>query len=412
MRLLFLSITVPFPATDGGRLRVLNLLKQVAQRNRVTFLALETQPKDEEGIKYLRSLGIEAHLVPHTSRLPPITLRSGSQTVLKQKPLTVARYDVAAFRQAFHSLMETASFDLIHYEMFHTGQYRLQTNARSLLSLQNVDSHIWRRLRVQTSNPLRKCLFWTQERAFRRYERTMSRSFDLVACASDVDRNLMGEICPNLTADVIPNGVDIELYQPDHELEEETTLIYTGSMDWFPNEDAAIHFIEEILPTIQIKCPNLKFYVVGQFPMERLKRYGNRPGVVVTGRVDDIKPYIARATVYVVPLRIGGGTRLKILEALAMGKAVVSTSIGAEGLNLTAGDEIMIADEPAKFADGVFQLMEDKSMRRELGENGRRRVETEYDWRRIGEKLQGLYESVVAGDSGTTGMVSDSSNLI
>lgn len=394
MRLLFLSITVPFPATDGGRLRVLNLLKQVAQRNRVTFLALETQPTDEEGIEHLRNLGIEAHLVPHTSRLPPITLRSASQAVFRRKPLTVARYDVPAFRHAFHSLLERNSFDLIHYEMFHTGQYRLETNARSLLSLQNVDSNIWRRLREQTPNTLRKCLFRTQERAFRRYERTMSRRFDLVACASEVDRELMEGICPGLSADVIPNGVDIELYQPSHEDEEETALIYTGSMDWFPNEDAAVYFIDEILPTIQMKRPNLKFYVVGQFPSERLKRYGKRPGVVVTGRVDDVKPYIARATVYVVPLRIGGGTRLKILEALAMGKAVVSTRVGAEGLNLSAGDEIMIADEPAKFADAVTQLMVDKSTRRKLGENGRRRVETEYDWRRIGEKLQGLYEAV------------------
>ena len=147
----------------------------------------------------------------------------------------------------------------------------------------------------------------------------------------------------------------------------------------------------------------MKFYVVGQYPSERLKRYGNRPGVVVTGRVDDVKPYIARAVVYVVPLRIGGGTRLKILEALAMGKAVVSTSVGAEGLNLTAGDEIVIADEPTMFANAVVQLMEDRSIRRKLGKHGRRRVEATYDWRRIGEKLQGLYEAAVDGDSGTTG---------
>ena len=405
MRLLFLSITVPFPATDGGRLRVLNLLKQTAQRNRVTFLALETQPTDKEGIEYLRGLGIEAHLVSHTSRLPPITFRSVSQAVFTRKPLTVARYDVPTFRRTFHSLLDTGSYDLIHYEMFHTGQYYLETNARSLLSLQNVDSHIWRRLREQTPNPLRRALFRTQECAFRRFERTMCNRFNLVACASGVDRDLMDEICPELNSDVIPNGVDTTLYQPNHEVEEEATLIYTGSMDWFPNEDAAIYFIDDILPTIQEKRPNLKFYVVGQFPSERLKRYGNRPGVIITGRVDDVKPYIARATVYVVPLRIGGGTRLKILEALAMGKAVVSTSVGAEGLNLSAGDEITIAEESATFADGVLQLMENGCMRRGLGDNGRRRVETEYDWRRIGEKLQRLYEAVVAEDSGITGTI-------
>ncbi len=408
MRLLFLSITVPFPALDGGRLRVLNLLKQVVQRNRVTFLALESQPTDREGIEYLRSLGIEAHLVPHPSQLRSASLRSLSRAVLTRKPVTVARYDVPAFRRTFHSLLGTNQFDLIHYEMLHTGQYHLKTDSKSLLSLQNVDSNIWLRLRQQTSNPLRQCAFRTQERAFRRYERTVSNRFDLVACASDVDRALMSEICPGLSTDVIPNGVDTELYQPNAEDTEETSLIYTGSMDWFPNEDAAAYFIEDILPTIQKKRPNLKFYVVGQYPSERLKRYGNRPGVMITGRVDDVKPYIARATVYVVPLRIGGGTRLKILEALAMGKAVVSTSVGAEGLNLSAGDEIMIADESATFADGVLQLMENGCMRRGLGDNGRRRVETEYDWRRIGEKLQGLYEAVVAGDSGTTGKMHNS----
>ena len=124
-----------------------------------------------------------------------------------------------------------------------------------------------------------------------------------------------------LSAEVIPNGVDTQLYQPNHEVEEETTIIYTGSMDWFPNEDAAIYFIEEILPAIQTRYSNLKFYVVGQFPTERLKRYGNRPGVVVTGRVEDVKPYIARATVYVVPLRIGGGTRSEDFRGIGYGKS-------------------------------------------------------------------------------------------
>ena len=397
MRILFLSITVPFPATDGGRLRVLNLLKQVAQKSQVTFLALETQATDAEGIAHLRSLGIEAHLVPHATNMPPLTARTGIQAFLKGKPITIVRYDVPAFRQEFHSLLERDTFDLIHYEMFHTAQYRVETNTPSVLSLQNIDSYIWRRLRAQTPNPFRKFLFWTQECTFHRYERVLSGKFDIVTCPSEVDRNLIQETCPDLTTDVIPNGVDVELYQPNHAHEEETALIYTGSMDWYPNEDAAIYFADEIFPTIQTKYPNVKFYVVGQFPTERLQRLVNRPGITVTGRVDDVKPYIARATIYVVPLRIGGGTRLKILEALAMEKAVVSTSVGAEGLDLVAGEEVIIADEPAEFADVVLQLMEDQSMRRRLGENGRQRVEAEYDWRRIGDKLCAVYEAVVDG---------------
>ena len=397
MRILFLSITVPFPATDGGRLRVLNLLKQVAQKAQITFLALETQPTDAEGVAYLRSLGIEVYLVLHATSIPPLTTRTGIQAFLRRQPITVVRYDIPAFRQEFHSLLESGTFDLIHYEMFHTAQYCVETNIPSLLSLQNIDSYIWHRLRIQTTNPLRKLLFWTQERTFNRYERVMSGKFDIATCPSEVDRNLIQETCPDLNVDIIPNGVDVELYQPNNALEEEVTLIYTGSMDWFPNEDAVIYFADEILPTIQAKYPNVKFYVVGQFPTERLQRLGNRPGIVVTGRVDDVKPYIARATAYVVPLRIGGGTRLKILEALAMEKAVVSTSVGAEGLNLMAGEEVIIADEPAAFADVVLQLMKDQSMRRRLGKNGRQRVEAEYDWRRIGGKLCAVYEAVVDG---------------
>ncbi|MFB3040499.1 MAG: glycosyltransferase, partial [Candidatus Poribacteria bacterium] len=165
-------------------------------------------------------------------------------------------------------------------------------------------------------------------------------------------------------------------------------------MDWYPNEDAVIYFADEIFPRIQEKHSNIKFYIVGKDPTTRVSQLENRQGIIVTGRVGDAKPYIAQATVYVVPLRIGSGTRLKILEALAMEKAIVSTSVGEEGLNLIDGEEIFIVDEPTRFADAVIQLISNRSMRRRIGEKGRRRVGADYDWRRIGEKLHALYESI------------------
>ena len=394
MRILFLSITVPFPSTDGGRIRVLNLLKHLAKKNRITFLALETEATDEQGIAHLQSLGIEAHLVPHPPHMPPLTFRTGMRALMKRQPITIARYDIPAFRREFHALLANNKFDLIHYEMFHTAQYRVETEVPSLLSQQNVDSYIWHRLCEQTANPRRKFMFWTQKRAFARHERVVSPQFDAVACASEIDRGLLQQACPNLAIEVIPNGVDIDLYQPNHALEEDATIIYTGSMDWYPNEDAVIYFADEIFPRIQEKHPNIKFYIVGKDPTTRVRQLENRQGIIVTGRVEDPKPYIAQATVYVVPLRIGSGTRLKILEALAMEKAIVSTSVGEEGLNLIDGEEIFIVDEPTRFADAVIQLISNRSMRRRIGEKGRRRVGADYDWRRIGEKLHALYESI------------------
>ncbi|MCZ6680246.1 MAG: glycosyltransferase family 4 protein [Candidatus Poribacteria bacterium] len=394
MRILYLSVTVPFPPTDGGRIRVLNLLKQIAKKNQVTFLSLETTPTDDEGIEYLRRLGIDAHLVPLGPSLPPLDLRTVARSFFKRKPITVARYDLPAFGRKFHSLLQNNTFDLIHYAMFHAAQYHVNTHPPTLLSQHNVDSRIWQRLCEQTANPLRRFIFWTQKRAFERYERVMSSRFDAVAVVSEIDRALLREHCPDLTIGVVPNGVDIELYQPNPALEEEATLIYTGSMDWQPNEDAVLYFAEEIFPRVQANHPDLRFYVVGKSPTPRVQKLAQRPGFIVTGGVEDIKPYIARAAVYVVPLRIGGGTRLKILEALAMEKAVVSTSVGEEGLNLVHGEEIMIADEPVHFADIVSRLITDKQMRQRIGRRGRRRVEADYDWKQIGGKLQRLYEGI------------------
>ena len=404
MKILFLSPTVPFPLTDGGRIRVFNLLKQIAKKCEVTLLALETLPTDAESIVHLERFGIQVHLVRHGGELPPVSLGTILSAFLRRVPITVARYNVPAYRQKFKELVATETFDLVHYEMFHVAQFHTEADLPSLLSQQNVDSAIWRRLCQETANPLQKCLYWTQQRAFERYERLMSPKFDVVTCASEIDRQTFQRASAGGRFEIIPNGVDIEDYQPDFTTGGEPPragldaqgahLIYIGSMDWYPNEDAVTFFADEVLPEIHAKLPNVQFSAVGGNPSPRVQKLGENPQILVTGRVPEIKPYFARATVFVVPLRIGSGTRLKILEALAMGKAVVSTTVGAEGLGLVDGKEILIADEPKAFAESVLRLLTDASLCREMGENGRARVERDYDWRRIGEKLYQLYESL------------------
>ena len=321
MKILFLSPTVPFPLTDGGRVRVFNLLKQIAVKNEVTLLALETQTTDAEGVAELRQLGIQVHLVPNAPILPRVSFGTLVKAFLKRQPITVARYDIPAYRQKFRELIATQTFDLVHYEMFHIAQFHTETHLPGVLSQQNVDSAIWRRLCSETANPLYKFAYWTQQLAFQRYERVLSPKFDAVTCTSDIDAAVFQQHCTENAIEIIPNGVDITHYRPDFTTEAPAHLIYIGSMDWYPNEDAVAFFADEVLPRIQEKVPDVAFSIVGGNPSARVQKLAERDGIIVTGRVPEIKPYFAEVTVFVVPLRIGSGTRLKILEALAMGKS-------------------------------------------------------------------------------------------
>ena len=394
MKILFLSPTVPFPLTDGGRIRVFNLLKQIAEKSDITLIALETQPTDAEGVAALQQLGVQVHLVRNAPTLPRVSLRTLINAFCRRQPITVARYDLLAYRQKFRELIATENYDLVHYEMFHTAQFHTETDLPGVLSQQNVDSEIWRRLCDETTHPFHKFAYWTQQRAFQRYERVLSPKFDAVTCTSDIDAAVFQHHCAEDAIAIIPNGVDVTHFQPDFASESAAHLIYIGSMDWYPNEDAVAFFADEILPRIQNEVPDVQFSIVGGNPSARVQKLAERDGVVVTGRVSEIKPYFAEATVFVVPLRIGSGTRLKILEALAMGKAVVSTSVGAEGLDLKDGDEIFMADAPKPFAEAVTRLLTDRALRRGIGENGRARVEKDYDWRSIAEKLHQRYTEI------------------
>ncbi len=395
MKILFLSPTVPFPLTDGGRIRVFNLLKQIAKKSDITLLALETQPTDEEGVAELQQLGVQVHLVPNAPTLPRVSLGTLLKAFLKRQPITVARYDLPAYRQKFRELIATENYDLVHYEMFHTAQFYTETDLPGVLSQQNVDSEIWRRLCSETANPFYKFAYWTQQLAFQRYERVLSPKFDAVTCTSNIDAAVFQRHCAADAIAIIPNGVDVTHFQPDFTTEAPAHLIYIGSMDWYQNEDAVAFFADDILPGIQSEVSDVRFSIVGGNPSARVQKLAERDGVIVTGRVPEIKPYFAEATVFVVPLRIGSGTRLKILEALAMGKAIVSTSVGAEGLDLNDGEEIFIADTPKPFAEAVARLLTDPALRRRIGENGRARVEKDYDWRSIGEKLHQRYTEIV-----------------
>ena len=407
INILFVSATIPYPTIDGGRIRVLNLVSRLCQIHEVTFLTFITSSADEQGAAYLREMGMEVVGIRRPEQ------KSGSRALnafaalvgllkssIQRKPLTVAKYYSVEMVEALERLLRSRRFHIVHFEMLHTGQLLLELRSEgensyaTVLGEQNIDSRIWRRLATEESNLLKKLIFRSQYRRFVSYESRICHRFDICLCVSEEDGRELKSRCPEAAIEVVPNGVDTDYFRPEESGEEEECLVFTGSMDWQPNEDAVVYFCDQILPLIQAELPEIKFLIVGSNPGDRVLRLSEIRGVTVTGWVEDVRPYISDAGVFIVPLRIGGGTRLKILQALAMEKAVISTSIGCEGLNLRPGEHILVADEPRQFADETVQLIRDRSLRRRLGENGKTFVQERYDWDVIVKKLELVYRNL------------------
>jgi glycosyltransferase involved in cell wall biosynthesis len=233
-----------------------------------------------------------------------------------------------------------------------------------------------------------------QWRKLRSFERRVCRQADRVVCVSEADAIALRQIDPAMTTHVIPNGVDTDFYERDKVTPLDLpphSLVFTGTMDFRPNVDAMLWFAEEVLPVIKAQMPDVQVYIVGQRPHARLDVLRADPAITITGAVDDTRPYISAAGVYIVPLRMGGGTRLKLLEALSLQAPIVSTTLGAEGFEVTNGEQLLLADDPAAFARSIGELLADRTQARALGAAGRSFAAQRYDWRSIVPKFEEVY---------------------
>jgi glycosyltransferase involved in cell wall biosynthesis len=267
-----------------------------------------------------------------------------------------------------------------------------------VLFTHNVEAAIWRRHYEVASNPIWKAISWREWRKMEAAERKYLRLADRVLAVSETDRDAFASFLDPGKLTVIPTGVDVDYFQPMPVEEPANSLVFTGSMDWLPNEDAILYFVDAILPLIKRQCPEVSLEVVGRSPSRKVRALAEREkSVRLTGWVEDIRPFVARGSVCIVPLRIGGGTRLKIFEAMAMGKAVVSTSVGAEGLPVQTGDNILLADTPSDFADSVISLLRAATERKRMGTSARKMVEEKFSWPKVAENFaRTLQETVLS----------------
>lgn len=393
MKILWLNCGLLLPLDKGGKLRTWHLMRQLARRHAITYLSFTDPQTRNEQRTGMAAVCRRLETVPR--REPPKRSArfylDAAKYLLHPLPYAVAKYESRPFRERLEELLRTSSFDVLVCDfLFPAVNVPARLPCRSVIFTHNVESEIWRR-HAENRRGLAKRLFTGQWRRMLAHEGAALGSYDLVLAVSEADaRTLSALYGSQLKApvQVVPTGVDTSYFAPDASAADPRHLVFTGSMDWLPNEDAMIYFCREILPRIREQEPGVTLSIVGRAPTPAVRRLAQEPGIEVTGRVEDVRPHVARAGVYVVPLRIGGGTRLKIFEAMGMGKAVVSTAVGAEGLPVTDGRDIALADDSAAFARTVVQLIRNADWRRSMEASARRLVVEHYDWSAVAASLE------------------------
>lgn len=396
MRLLLVSpYYFPIPAW-GARARSFYLLKMLARKHTISLLTLDDRAEIEA---YYRTDQVEKltdriELVPprpehHHKRLRQL------MNVVSWKSNVLDDHSVPGMQEALDALLARNHYDAILIESALTASFRLPGDTRVILNQHNIEYELLERTYLHEKAGLRKWYNWREYRLLKPIELERCRKADAVVVTSERERILLKSMLPRNVIGVVPNGVDIEAFDRNSsEPEVPGRIIFTGSMDYYPNIEAVLFFAQKCWPRIRALLPDASWQIVGKNPPLKVRKLAELPGVTVTGLVPDVRPFYNEAMVAIVPLLVGSGTRLKIPEALAMRKAVVSTSLGCEGISVVSGKHLLIADRPEAFAQAVVELIKSPEKRKALGDAGRALVEAEYSWERCGDQLLHVLEQI------------------
>jgi len=394
MRILFLALEPPFPPNDGGRIRTYNILKQVTRRHEVILVTFAPPQQQAERLEALRPLCAGVFALP-LPRPPRRTLLHKAAGLFSRRPISLARYRSPEMARLLHALARN-HYDVAHIDQIYLAQYIHDLHPLpAVLTHHNVEAEIQQRQLQARPPSLRRLLDTLECRRWHFYEVAVSRRSAALACVSERDAAYFRQRVPNVPIWVVPNGVDTQAYRPPETEPEEDLLLYTGRMDYFPNVDAMDWFCREIWPRIRQEVPSARLQIVGRDPLPQVQSLGAQPGIEVVGTVADTRPYLSRAAVYIAPLRLGGGTRLKVLEAMAMGRPIVSTPLGCEGLDLHPGEDLLVAETAEEFAQVTVRLLRDFALGRRLGMQARRTAETRFDWTQIAREQERAYQAAL-----------------
>lgn len=399
MKILFLTPHLPSPPTWGGARRMHGLISGLAVSHDVSVLSfVEPNGDHEQAVRATRQYCSEVVTIPNGRYELSGSRKRGLQLESLVSPSSYERlvYRRPAFQAALERMLGRGRYDIIAPAFPWMGYYSFPGDANVVLDEHNIEYDILRRTAAAETTLARRLYNYVEHAKVRREEQGIWRKVSGCSLASARDEGIVRRQHPRLQTAVVPNGVDTRYFRPGSVPVEPMTLVFFGALSYYPNTDGLLFFLRDVMPRIRRRYPSVRLLVVGPGAAQALAAWASE-NVVVTGLVDDVRPYLERAAVAIVPLRIGGGTRLKIVEAMAMGKAVISTRIGAEGLSVSDEKDILLADTAEEFAVGVCRLLSDTTLARRLGSAARRLVEDRYDWRISVRELERLYERVLHG---------------
>ncbi|MBK1701768.1 TIGR03087 family PEP-CTERM/XrtA system glycosyltransferase [Thiococcus pfennigii] len=387
MRLLFLAHRIPYPPNKGDKIRSFHLLDYLARRHELHLACLVDDPED---MSYLPEMAVRVCSLMVEQIRPRARKALALGAVLAGRPITVAHFHSRALQAKMDVLLDKGAVDAVICFSSPMAEYVFRSrhakgslaSAVRLMDLIDVDSRKWEQYAANASALLAP-IYRYEAHHLAAYERRIAASFDRVVVVSEQEMSLFpgGGLAENIVA--VSNGVDLEFFRPEAcavEAPARHTVVFTGMMDYWPNVDGVTWFANAVLPTLQVAIPDVELLIVGGRPTREVQRLGERDGVKVTGFVRDVREYLARAHVCIAPLRVARGIQNKVLEAMAMGKVVVSTPEAFEGIRAVVGEEIVVADGAEPFAEHVLALLRDPTRRREIGQKARARVVADYAW--------------------------------
>jgi sugar transferase (PEP-CTERM/EpsH1 system associated) len=396
MQILIVSTRFPFPPHWGFATRVYQLARQLAQHHDVTLLSAADGVEDDQ-VEALRT------------EFPVVVVRRGQGAQTRWK--RVSQLTALVGKRSFHSrqflsdelqdavdgLARERRFDVVQIESSLLGGLRFPNEPRLVLDEHNIEYEVFRRMQAGERSLARRAFYRREHTRFRPFEQQLWRRVDGCVVTSVREQEIVRTHAPATPCAVVANGVDIDYFRPSAEVVEPDTLVFNGVLDYRPNLDAALFLVDEVLPRVRAVVPTARLTIVGRGAACDLAHLRKHPGVRVTGEVPDVRPYLAGSCAVVVPIRLGGGTRLKVVEGLAMGRPMVTTTLGCEGIDVHDGEHLLIRDDADAFAAAAATLLADPQCGAALGAAGRELMEARYSWASAAARLEEHYRALVPG---------------
>ena len=396
MKILWVKAGKLLPVDTGGKIRSYNILRHLARAHELTLLSYYGGSRDTD-YESAVAKEIPGSKTIHTAAPDSNALLNGLDylyRLARTAPYAVSKFTHSKVQSTVAAWLASGRFDAAVCDFLSASDnFPAVLKTPCVLFQHNVESSLWERMAKTESNPIKKMSYAVESAKMTRYERATLDRFHHIIAVSEHDREQMLRMDPQCEITVVPTGVDIQKFRvalPSSAAP--PRIVFTGSMDWEPNIDAVDYFCAQIWPRIRKEFPDARFQVVGRRPAAKVQRLAS-DSVEVTGTVPSVEEYLDKASVVVVPLRVGGGTRLKIFEAMAMGKALVSTSIGAEGLDIKSGRDLLLADDANAFADAILLLLRDSEIRRRL-EKAAVETAAQYDWSKVAAQFADVLQNV------------------